>query len=190
MAIIELSKATYKPYAEKMEKSVHVLQENLNAIRAGRANPKVLDRLAIDYYGVQTPINQVANIQVPEPRMITITPWDPSTLKIIEKSIQASDLGINPTNDGKMLRLVFPALTEERRKDLVKTVHREAEDAKIAIRNIRREALDKFRGHLKKKELTEDGLAEVEVEIQKLTDGYIENIDKVAAEKEKDLMEI
>lgn len=190
MAMIELGKATYKPYVEKMNKSIHVLQDNLNSIRAGRANPKVLDRIMIDYYGAQTPINQVANIQVPEARLITITPWDPSTLKLIEKAIQMSDLGINPNNDGKLLRLSFPALTEERRKDLVKTVHKYAEESKVAVRNIRREALDKFRGHLKKKEMTEDSLAEAEEEIQKLTDQHIVEIDKITADKEKDLLEI
>lgn len=190
MAMIELNKASYKPYSEKMKKTIHVLHDNLNAIRAGRANPKVLDRIMIDYYGVQTPINQVANIQVPEARMITITPWDPSTLKMIEKAIQTSDLGINPNNDGKLIRLSFPALTEERRKDLVKQVHKYGEEGKIAIRNIRREALDKFRGHLKKKEMTEDMLSEAEEEIQTMTDKYVEEIDHVIAEKEKDLMEI
>ncbi len=190
MAMIELSKASYKPYKEKMKKTVHVLQDNLNAIRAGRANPKVLDRIMIDYYGVQTPINQVANIQVPEARMITITPWDPSTLTAVEKAIQTSDLGINPNNDGKMIRLTFPALTEERRKELAKTTHKYSEEAKIAIRNIRREALDKFRGHLKKKEMTEDMLAEAEEEIQELTDRFIEEVDTHTAEKEKDLLAI
>lgn len=190
MAMIQLSKASYKPFDEKMQKTIHVLQENLNAIRAGRANPKVLDRIMIDYYGAQTPINQVANIQVPEPRLITISPWDPSTLKLIEKAIQASDLGINPNNDGKILRLVFPTLTEERRRDLAKTVSKYGEESKIAIRNIRREALDKFRGHLKNKEMTEDTLAEAEDEIQKMTDKYVAEIDKIAADKEKDLMEI
>lgn len=190
MAMIELSKSSYKPYADKMKKSVHVLQDNLNSIRAGRANPKVLDRIMIDYYGVQTPINQVANVQVPEPRQITISPWDPSVLSAIEKAIQASDLGINPNSDGKMLRLSFPALTEERRKDLAKSVHKYAEETKVAIRNIRREALDKFRGHLKKKEMTEDMMAEVEEEIQELTDKYIQKVDVTIEEKEKDLMDI
>ena len=190
MAMIEITKEAYRPFEDKMKKTVHVLQDNYNAIRAGRANPKVLDRVAIDYYGVQTPINQVANIQVPEARLITITPWDPGTLRQIERAIQASDLGINPANDGRMLRLVFPALTEERRKDLVKSVHKYAEEGRVAVRNVRREAIDKYRAHLKKKEITEDSLAEFEVGIQELTDRYIAEIDKHTADKEKDLMEL
>lgn len=190
MAIIQITNETFQPFEERMRKTIHVLHENFNAIRAGRANPKVLDRITIDYYGVPTPINQVANIQVPEPRMITITPWDPSSLKAVERAIQASDLGINPNNDGKTLRLIFPALTEERRKDLVKGVSKYAEEGKIAIRNIRREALDKYRAHLKKKEITEDGLAEFEDTLQILTDQFIAEIDKAAIEKDKDLMEL
>ncbi|HAL74480.1 MAG TPA: ribosome recycling factor [Clostridiales bacterium] len=185
-----MTKDSFHPYEDHMNKTIHILHENFNAIRAGRANPKVLDRISIDYYGVQTPIQQVANIQVPEPRLITITPWDPTTLKAVERAIQASDLGINPNNDGKQLRLVFPALTEERRKDLVKSVNKYAEEAKVAIRNIRRDCLDKYRAHLKKKELTEDSMAEVEIALQKLTDRFIAEIDKIAAEKDKDLMEL
>jgi ribosome recycling factor len=190
MSIITITKDTYTPYEEHMKKTIHVLHEEFNAIRAGRANPKVLDRITIEYYGTPTPINQVANIQVPEPRLITITPWDPTSLKAIERAIQASDLGINPNSDGKMLRLVFPALTEERRKDLVKGVNKYAEEAKVAIRNIRRDGIEKYRGHLKKKELTEDSLAELEAALQKMTDKYIVEIDKIAAEKDKDLMEL
>ena len=190
MTMIQITNDSYHQYEDHMNKTIHVLHENFNAIRAGRANPKVLDRISIDYYGVQTPIQQVANIQVPEPRLITITPWDPSTLKAIERAIQASDLGINPNNDGKQLRLVFPALTEERRKDLVKSVNKYAEEAKIAIRNIRRDGLEKFRAHHKKKELTEDSMAEVETALQKLTDKFIAEIDKIAADKDKDLMEL
>ncbi|MGI6333406.1 MAG: ribosome recycling factor [Saccharofermentanales bacterium] len=188
--MIEITRESYQPYEENMGKTINVLNENLNAIRAGRANPRVLDRITIDYYGVQTPINQVANIQVPEPRLITITPWDPTTLKAVERAIQASDLGINPANDGKQLRLVFPTLTEERRRDLVKIVNRYGEDAKIAIRNIRRDGIDKHRGYLKRKELTEDNLAQFEAEIQKITDRFVAEIDTITAEKEKDLMEI
>ena len=190
MAMIEITKESYRPYEENMGKTINVLNENLNAIRAGRANPRDLDRITIDYYGVQTPIHQVANIQVPEPRLITITPWDPTTLKAVERAIQASDLGINPANDGKQLRLIFPTLTEERRRDLVKIVNRYGEDAKIAIRNIRRDGIDKHRGYLKRKELTEDNLAEFEVAIQKITDRFVAEIDAITAEKEKDLMEI
>lgn len=190
MNMIQISKESYTPFEERMQKTMHVLHEEFNAIRAGRANPRVLDRIMIDYYGVQTPIQQVANIQVPEPRMITITPWDPTSLKSIEKAIQASELGINPNNDGKGLRLIFPSLTEERRKDLVKQVGRHGEESKIAIRNIRRDALDKYRAHMKKKELTEDGLTEFEEGLQKLTDRYIAEVDKAVREKEKDLLEI
>ncbi|MDD2534549.1 MAG: ribosome recycling factor [Eubacteriales bacterium] len=190
MPQIILSKDTYLPFEDHMKKTIHVLSEEFNTIRAGRANPKVLDRIMIDYYGVQTPIQQVANIQVPEPRMINITPWDPTSLKAIEKAIQASDLGINPNNDGKQLRLVFPMLTEERRKDLVKQVAKYAEEAKIAIRNIRRDGIDKFRHHLKNKELTEDGMADFEANLQKLTDKFIAEIEKIVAQKDKDLMEV
>jgi ribosome recycling factor len=190
MAMIEITKESYKPYEVRMNKTMNVLMDEFNAIRVGRANPRVLDRISIDYYGVQTPIQQVANIQVPEPRLITITPWDPTSLKAIERSIQSSDLGINPSNDGKMIRLVFPVLTEERRKELAKQVSKLGEESKIAIRNIRREALDKYRGHLKKKELTEDVMAEFEENIQKMTDRFVAEVDKAVAEKEKDLMEL
>ncbi len=190
MTMIQITKDTFKPIEAHMEKTIHVLHDNFNAIRAGRANPKVLDHINVDYYGVPTPINQVANIQVPEPRMITIAPWDASTLKEIEKAIMMSDLGINPNNDGKQLRLVFPALTEDRRKELVKSVNKYAEEAKVAIRNIRRDAIDKFRSHLKKKEITEDTMAEFEVSIQKLTDKFVSEIDKITADKDKDLMEL
>ena len=190
MAIVEITKDSFVPYENKMSKTLEVLQEEFNAIRAGRANARVLDRISIDYYGVPTPIQQVANVQVPEARVITITPWDPSSLKTIERAIQASDLGINPTNDGKLIRLIFPALTEERRIDLAKQVSRLGEDAKIAIRNIRRECIDTYRQHLKKKELTEDLMAEVETSIQKITDRFTGEVDKMVADKEKDLMEL
>jgi ribosome recycling factor len=190
MTMILISKESYHPFEERMQKTMHVLHEEFNAVRVGRANPKVLDRILIDYYGVQTPIQQVANIQVPEPRMITITPWDPTSLKAIVRAIQASDLGINPNNDGKALRLIFPLLTEERRKELVKSVNKYGEECKVAIRNIRREALEKYRAHLKKKELTEDSLTEFEEGLQKLTDRYIAEVDRSVHEKEKDLMEI
>ena len=173
-----------------MKKSITNLTENFNAIRAGRANPHVLDRITVDYYGTQSQLNAVANIQVPEPRMITLTPWDPSMLREIEKAIQSSDLGINPSNDGKMIRLVFPILTEERRKELVKNVMKYGEEAKVAVRNIRREGIDKYRGIHKKKELTDDDLAEFEEQMQKLTDRYIKEVDKCCEAKQKDLMEI
>jgi ribosome recycling factor len=169
---------------------MHNLTENFHSLRAGRANPHVLDRITIDYYGVKSQLNAVSNIQVPEPRMITLTPWDPSMLKEIERAIQASDLGINPSNDGKMIRLNFPILSEERRKELVKNVHLYGEEAKIAVRNIRRDGIDKFRGIHKKKEMTDDALVEFEEKIQKLTDKFVKEIDKECENKESDLMEI
>lgn len=188
--MIILNKDSYSEFSEKMDKSIENLLANLNSVRAGRANPHVLDRLHIEYYGCETPINQVANIQVPEARMITITPWEASTLKLIEKAILSSDLGINPSNDGKMIRLVFPSLTEERRKELVKQIHHYGEECKVAIRNIRREALDKFKALLKKKELSEDQMAQVEDEVQKLTDKHVKLVDGHIQTKEKELMEI
>ncbi|MGI6545681.1 MAG: ribosome recycling factor [Fastidiosipilaceae bacterium] len=187
---IEINQDTLAPFEEKMKKSVQALQNNLNAIRAGRANPRVLDRIFVPYYGTDTPINQVANIQVPEPRVITLTPWDPSVLKDLEKAIQTSNLGINPSNDGKMIRLVFPILTEERRRDLVKQSEKHGEESKVGIRNVRREAIDLFKGYLKKKEISEDQQHGAEQEIQKLTDRFIAEVDKAVAEKEKDLMEL
>lgn len=186
--MMEITNDAFIPYENRMTKTLGILKEDFNTIRAGRANPKVLDKIAIDYYGSPTPINQVANIQVPEPRMITITPYDPTALKLIEKAIQVSDLGINPNNDGKTIRLVFPSLTEERRKELTKTVAKHGEEAKIAVRTIRREAIDKFKDMQKKKEISEDTLAEVEISVQKLTDRFIAEIDKAIAEKDKDLL--
>ena len=188
--MIEITNADYEKVEEKMQKSIDNLQENFNSIRAGRANPHVLDKIMIDYYGTPSPINTVANIQVPEARMITIQPWDASNLKEIEKAIQSSDLGINPTNDGKMLRLVFPMLTEERRKELVKQVKTYGEEAKVVIRNVRRDSIDKMRAANKKKELTDDSLKEYEEKVQKITDKYIKNVDDTCAKKEKELMEI
>lgn len=190
MAMQEITKETYAPFEERMKKTINNLTENFNSIRAGRANPHVLDRITVDYYGTQSQLNAVANIQVPEPRMITLTPWDPSMLREIEKAIQASDLGINPSNDGKMIRLVFPILTEERRKELVKSVQKYGEEGKVAIRNIRREAIDKYHGIHKKKELTDDDLADFEEQMQKMTDRYVKEVDKACEAKEKDLMEI
>lgn len=187
---MELNQASYEVYQSKMEHTLENLQGNLNAVRAGRANPRVLDRLTVEYYGTETPIQQVANIQVPEARMITITPWDPSTLTAIEKAIQMSDIGINPANDGKMLRLNFPALTEERRKELAKQVSKYGEEAKVAIRNVRRDAMDHFKGLLKSKELSEDLLRQAEDEVQKFTDRYVHKVEQMVQSKEKDLMEI
>lgn len=183
-------KQELKPYEEKMGKTISVLEGEFNTIRAGRANPKVLDQITIDYYGVETPINQVANIQVPEARMIVITPWDASSLRDLERAIQMSDLGIPPNNDGKSLRLIFPPLTEERRRDLTRQVSKMGEDAKVAVRNIRREAVDNYKAKLKQKEIPEDMYYNMETEIQKLTDRFIEKVDDSVAAKEKELMEI
>lgn len=186
---IEITKAYFKPYESKMLKSIEFMNEELNTVRAGRANPHVLDRITVSYYGADTPLNQVANIQVPEPRMLTITPWDPSLLKEIEKAIQSSDLGINPNNDSKTLRLIFPAPTEERRRDLVKQIQRIGEESKIAIRNIRRECIDELKAYQKKKEISDDILRDSEEEVQKLTNKYVAKVDEIVKAKEKDLLE-
>lgn len=180
----------YTPYENKMKKTVEVLQSQFAAVRAGRANPGVLKQITVEYYGTPSPINQIANIASPDPRTLTIQPWDPSSLKIIEKAILASDLGINPQNDGRVIRLVFPQLTEERRKELIKQVKKYGEEGKVAIRNIRRDAMENFKAMKKKSELTEDDLKDVEKELQKLTDDYIKEIDKVTEAKEKELLEI
>ena len=175
---------------DKVEKSIHVLKEELVTVRAGRANAAVLDQISVEYYGVETPLNQVGTISVPDPRTIKIQPWDNSLLKGIEKAIQASDLGINPQNDGKLIRLTFPQLTEERRKELVKQVKKYGEDGKVAIRNIRRDAMDDFKALKKANELTEDDLKTAEKELQKLTDDFIKEVDNVTAAKEKELYAI
>ena len=180
----------YSHIEEKMKKTLNVLDSQLGEIRAGRANPKVLDKILVSYYGVPTPINQMANIMVPEARMITIQPWDASILKDIEKEIQKSDLGINPTNDGKMIRLVFPELTEERRKALVKDIKKIGEDTKVAIRSIRRDGIEEFKAKQKASEITEDDLRNAEEKIQKLTDKYVAEIDVACANKEKEIMSV
>ncbi len=182
--------AMVKPYEEKMNKTLQVLDKEFSGIRAGRANPGVLDSIMVDYYGVPTAIGQMAAISTPEARMLMIQPWDKSTLKTIEKAIQTSDLGINPNNDGSVIRLVFPPLTEERRKELCKTVSKTAEDAKVAIRAIRRDANDKFKAGKKAGEVTEDDLKQLEKEIQDITDRFIKDIDKAAEAKSKEIMEI
>lgn len=179
-----------KPYEEKMKKTISVLESDYATIRAGRANPHVLDKIMVDYYGTPTPVNQVGNVTVPEARLIQIQPWDTSTLKAIEKAINMSDLGINPNNDGKVIRLVFPELTEERRKELNKDVKKKAEAAKVAIRNIRRDGMDAFKKMEKKKEITEDDLKNLEDETQKLTDKFIADIDKKCDEKCKDILAV
>ena len=180
----------YLEIKEKMEKALQNLTERLSEIRAGRANPAILNKVKIDYYGTLTPINQVAGISVPEARMIVIQPWDVSILKEIEKAILASDVGINPNNDGKVIRLVFPELTEERRKELVKEIKKYAEDAKVSIRNIRRDGIDKAKAIQKDGEITEDELKVAENEIQKITDKNIDEIDKIMNTKETEIMSI
>ena len=179
-----------KVYEEKMNKSYDALLNEYTSIRAGRANPHVLDKIKVDYYGAPTPLQQVANISVPEPRMILIQPWEKSLLKEIEKAILVSDLGINPTNDGNVIRLVFPELTEERRKDLAKDVKKKGEGAKVAIRNIRRDANDAFKKAEKAGEITEDELADLTEKMQKLTDKTIERVDKAVEEKTKEIMTV
>lgn len=175
---------------EKMGKTISVLKSEYNSIRAGRANAAVLDKIRVDYYGVPTPINQMAAVSVAEARILNIQPWDVSTLHTIEKAIQTSDVGINPQNDGRVIRLIFPQLTEEKRKELAKTVRKTAEDAKVAIRSIRRDSMDKIKKMEKASEITEDDLRDGEEELQDVTDEFIKKVDEVCAEKEKEIMEI
>jgi len=177
-------------YQEKMQKSLDVMKHEFTTIRAGRANPAVLEKITVEYFGSAMPINQLANIASPEPRVLTIQPWDASALKLIEKAIQASDIGINPQNDGKVIRLIFPQLTEERRKDLIKDVKKLGEETKVAVRNIRRDAIDTFKKQQKSSEITEDDLKGLEKDIQDLTDKFCKEIDTETAKKEKDLMSI
>lgn len=183
-------KEQMKQAEEKMKKTLHVLSGEYAAIRAGRANPAVLDKIVVDYYGVPTPIPQMAAVSVAEARVLVVQPWDASTLKSIEKAIQTSDLGINPTNDGRVLRIAFPQLTEERRRDIVKDVSKLCEDAKVAIRSIRRDAIDKFKAMKKASEITEDDLKNCEKEIQNLTDKYCKEADDMGAAKDKEVMSI
>lgn len=173
-----------------MTKSYDNLLAEFGSIRAGRANPHVLDRITVDYYGTPTPIQQVGNVTVPEPRMIQIQPWEASMVKAIEKAINMSDLGINPTNDGKVIRLVFPELTEERRKDLVKDVKKKGEAAKVAVRNIRRDANDSLKKLGKGGDISEDEIKELEEKVQKMTDKYVKEIDKAVEEKSKEILTV
>lgn len=177
-------------YENKMQKTMNNLNDEYNGIRAGRANPHLLDKLRVDYYGTPTPIQQVANVNVPEPRMIQIQPWEASMVKAIEKAINTSDLGINPTNDGKLIRLVFPELTEERRKELAKDVKKKGENAKVAIRNIRRDGNDALKKLSKTEDISEDEIHDLENELQKLTDKYIANVDKAVDEKSKEILTV
>lgn len=183
-------KEVNQEFDAKMQKTVDVVISDFSSVRAGRANASVLDRIMVDYYGSPTPINQVAAISSPDPRSLTIAPWDGSLLKAIEKAIQTSDLGINPQNDGKVIRLGFPQLTEDRRKELTKQVKKYAENGKIAIRNIRRDAVDKFKAMQKKSEITEDELKEYEKDLQDITDKRCKQIDELAEKKEKELMAV
>ena len=180
----------YNKFEEKMMKTISVFEENLSEIRAGRANPAILNKIMIDYYGSPTPINQVAGISVPEARMIVIQPWDASILKEIEKEILKSDIGINPNNDGKVIRLTFPELNEERRKEIVKDIRKMAEEAKVAVRSIRREAIDEAKTMQKSSEISEDDLKIAEEKIQKLTDKYVGEVDTILEKKEKEVMSI
>lgn len=179
-----------KVYEEKMTKSYDSMQRDFTSVRAGRANPHVLDKIKVDYYGVPTPLQQVGNISVPEPRMLQIQPWEKSLIKAIEKAIMTSDLGINPTNDGSVIRLVFPELTEERRKELVKDVKKKGEAAKVAVRNIRRDANETFKKQNKANEISEDDQKDLETKIQKMTDKYIADIDKAVEEKSKEILTV
>ena len=179
-----------KIYEEKMLKTIEHVKADFASVRAGRANAGVLDRIMVEYYGTPTPLNQVAAIASPDPRTLTIQPWDGTLLRAIEKAIQTSDLGINPQNDGRIIRLAFPQLTEERRKELTKQVHKYGEDGKVAIRNIRREAMDAFKKSEKKGELTEDDLKDLEKELQNLTDKQCKVLDDLTSKKEKELMAV
>ena len=181
--------ARVKPFEEKMQKAYDFLLSDYQTIRAGRANPHVLDKLRVDYYGTPTPIQQVGNITVPEARMIQIAPWEKSLIREIEKAIMASDIGITPSNDGSVIRLVFPELTEERRKDLVKEVKKKGEDAKVAVRNIRRDANDSFK-KLAKTEVSEDEIKDLEDSVQKLTDKFIKDVYKAIEEKSKEILTV
>ncbi len=179
-----------KKTEERMDKSINALTREFGTVRAGRANPSVLDKITVDYYGVPTPIQQIATVSVPEARILQIQPWDTTTLKLIEKAIQVSDIGINPNNDGRVIRLAFPPLTEERRRDLVKEIKKMAEDSKVAIRSIRRDAIEKLKVLKKDNQITEDDQANGEKKIQNLTDKFCAEVDTLQAAKEKEILEI
>ncbi len=174
----------------KMEKTIIALKKEFSTLRAGRANPQILDKITVDYYGTQTPLSGVANISVPEPRMLVIAPWEAKMITVIEKEIQKSDLGINPSNDGRVIRLIVPELNEERRKELCKQVKKAAEESKVAIRNVRRDAMEAFKKMKKDSLITEDDQKTAETQLQKAVDEYIKEVDKVAAEKEKEIMSV
>ena len=183
-------KDNYDEIERKMEISIKLFSDDLAAIRAGRANPALLDKVMVDYYGVPTPITQMATINVPEAHIITIAPWDAKSLSVIEKAIQKSDLNLNPQNDGRVIRLNFPPLTEERRKEIVKSIHKKTEEVKVAVRNQRRESLELYKAMKKKSEITEDDLKDAEKDLQELTDNKIKEIDKITQKKENEIMEV
>ncbi len=182
--------ANMNNFEEKMKKTLNVLEKDLSSIRAGRANPAILDKISVEYYGVATPLTQIGTVSVPDPRSILIQPWDAAIIKEVEKAILASDIGITPNNDGKSIRLNFPPLTEERRKDLVKGIRKSGEESKVAIRSIRRDAMDAFKADKKNGEITEDDIKDLEKDVQKLTDKFVKEIDEVIAKKEKEIMEV
>ncbi len=183
-------KTVFETAKTKMGKTINALVSEYGAIRAGRANPQILDKISVDYYGTPTPINQLASVAVAEARVLTIQPWDKSVLKAIEKAIQTSDIGINPQNDGTVIRLTFPPLTEDRRKELVKDIQKIAENSKVAVRSIRRDCLEKLKSMKKNSEITEDDLKDGEKEIQKITDNFIKEIDEVSDKKQKEIMSV
>ncbi|MBP1045531.1 ribosome recycling factor [Enterococcus sp. BWM-S5] len=185
-----MSKATLATAQEKMEKAEQNLQRELGQIRAGRANASLLDRITVEYYGAPTPVNQLASITIPEARILMITPFDKNSIGDIEKALQSSDIGISPTNDGNVIRLVIPQLTEERRRELTKDVKKEAENAKVAVRNIRRDAMDDLKKQQKNGDITEDDLRNLEKDVQKITDDSVKNIDQITADKEKELLDV
>lgn len=180
----------YPEISNKMDKTLSVYSADLQSIRAGRANPAILDKILVDYYGTPTPIPQLGTVSVPEARTLLISPWDVNAVKEVEKAILKSELGINPNSDGKSIRLSFPPLTEERRKEIVKDIHKRAEDAKVAIRSIRRDAIESYKAQKKSGEITEDDLKEIEKNIQSLTDEYVKEIDTILAKKEKEILEV
>ena len=183
-------KEAIKTAGAKMDKTIEIIEKDLSTLRAGRANPQILDKITVDYYGTPTQLNQVGNISSPEPRMLVIAPWEPKMIAEIEKAIQKSDLGINPSNDGKVIRLIFPELNEERRKELTKVARKSAEEAKVAVRAIRRDAIEQIKKMKKDSAITEDDQRKGEEEMQKVTDNAVKEIDKICAAKEKEIMEV
>lgn len=182
--------ANLKATEEKMKKTISVLESEMKTIRAGRANPAILDKVTVEYYGAPSPLTQIANVSVPDARSIMVQPWDATILGEIEKAILKSDIGITPNNDGKAIRLSFPPLTEERRKELVKGIHKKGEDSKVAIRSIRRDAMEDAKAQKKAGEITEDDIKDIEKDIQKITDSYVKEVDLIIAEKEKEILEV